>query len=61
VHRLRLSPEFRKVEIFSLWAWPIAGEDAWVCPRWLSIKLDGQGEDCDRDVGVEEAMHVDCC
>ena len=50
--------EFCKVEVLTLGAWPVAGEDAGVSACGLSIKLDGKRVDGDRDVRVEEALHV---
>ena len=54
---LCLSSEFSKVEVLSLWTWPVRGEDTRVCVRWLSIKLNGQREDSDEGVGVKETLH----
>jgi len=58
VDKLGLGMQFSEVEVFTLWTGPIGCECAWVCPGRLSIKLDGQGVDGYRHVGVEEAMHV---
>ena len=57
VRGLCFDAEFRKVEVFSLGPWPVAGEDAGVCACGLSIKLDGKGVDGYGDVRVEEALH----
>jgi len=46
-----------EVEVLPMRAWPIAGEEAGVGARGLSIKLDGQGVDGDGNVWVEEALH----
>ena len=63
---LCLGSKLRKVEVFPLGTRPVRGKDAGVCARWLSIKLNGQGEDSDKGVGVEEALHAQgasgqCC
>jgi len=50
--------EFRKVKVFPSGARPVGSENAGVCMRRLSIKLDGQGEDSDEGVGMEEALHA---
>jgi len=57
---LRLSAEFSKIEIFPPRARPIGGEYTGVCPYLLSIKLDREGEDVDKNMWVEEAVHPYC-
>jgi len=59
--KLGFCAKFRKVKVLPSGARPIACEDAWVHPCRLSIKLYGEGEDTDRGVGMEKAMHVDRC
>ena len=54
---LCLDTEFREVEVFSPGTRPIGGEYAGVCARRLSIKLNGQRENGDEDVGVEKTLH----
>jgi len=57
VEVLGLSMQFGKIVIFALRARPVGRENTGVCPCWLSIKPDGEGEDVDKNVGVEEAVH----
>jgi len=57
---LGLCVEFCKVEVLSMGTQPVRHEDTWIRPCQLSIKLYAQQVDADRDVGVEEAMHVHC-
>jgi len=51
------SAQFGKIEVFAMRARPVRRKDSGVSPRWLSIKLDREGEDIDKNVGVEEAVH----
>ena len=45
-------PEFGEIEVFASGARLVACKDAGVRLRRLSIKLDREGEDGDKDVGV---------
>ena len=49
-----------KIEVLATRTRPIGHKDLGVHPCQLSIKLDGEGEDIDKDVWVEEAMHPQC-
>lgn len=56
---LCLNTEFGKVVVLTPRTRPVACEGLGVSPCWLSIKLDGQQVYGDRNVRVDEAMHVD--
>jgi len=52
VVQLGFHPQFGKVEVLAMGAWPVAQEDAGVGVCGLSIKLDSQGVDGNCDVWV---------
>ena len=54
---LGLGMELSKVEVLTSRARPLRGKDMGVRLHWLSIKLDGEGENVDENMGVEEAVH----